>query len=173
MTIQHIGTRAISLYIPEQELRALALSPAAIGQREALALLTKALAENHLPGWEAAELEIYTGKSAVLLFARRKSGSPRHFYFSDFEELITAAHLCPETLPSILCRAEGGYLLTVYPFEGERPPSVLCEYGQEFGGSPYLSFHLMEQGDVLLPSGALALLRGHFLLAARHSSLRD
>jgi len=163
MTIQHIGTRAISLYIPAHELQDFDLTPAAIGRPEALELLTRALSENHLSGWEAAELEIYTGKSAVLLFARRKSGSPHHFYFSNFEELITAVHLCPDALPSVLFQAKGGYLLTVYPFEGDRPPAVLCEYGQALGSSAYLPVHLIEQGEALLPSGAIALLRKHFL----------
>jgi hypothetical protein len=162
MIIQHIGTRAISLYIPEQELRDLDICPAAIGRAEALELLSRALAEKHLVGWEAAELEIYPGKNAVLLFARRKSGSPRHFLFRDFEDLLTAAHLCPDVLPSLLCRIKAGYLLTVYPFEGDLPPAVLCEYGEALGSSAYLPAHLLEQGAALLPTGALACLRTHF-----------
>jgi len=162
MTIQHIGTRAITLYIPEQELLALNLQPAAIGRPEAMELLALALEEKHLDDWEAAELEIYTGGRAVLLFARRKSGSPRHFYFCEFEGLITAVSLCPDALPSMLSKANGGYILTVYPFEGDRPPAVLTEYGEELGGSAHLPAHLLEQGAVLLPSGALASLRAHF-----------
>jgi len=162
MTIQRIGTGAITLYIPEHELRDLNLSPAEIGQSEALELLALALKEDRLTGWEAAELEVYAGKCAVLLFARRKSGSPRHFFFDDFEALITASHLCPEALPSILCQAKGGYLLTIYPFEGDLPPAALCEYGEAFGNSVYLSAHLIEQGAALLPTGALGCLREHF-----------
>jgi len=165
MIIQHIGTRAISLYIPEQELREMDINPAAIGRAEALELLAMAFQESRLSGWEAAELEIYTGKDAVLLFARRKSGSPRHFYFADFEELVTAAHLCPDELPSLLCRARGGYLLTVYPFEGDLPPAVLCEYGEALGSSAYLPTHLEEQGAALLPADAISRLRAHFLPA--------
>jgi len=162
MTIQHIGTRAISLYIPEHELRALDLSPTAIGRPEALGLLTLALEETQLSGWETAELEVYTGLDAVLLFARRKSGSPRHFYFTDFEALITASHLCQDALPSVLCRWGGGYILTVYPFEGDRPPAVLSEYSEELGSSAHLPAHLLEQGRGLLPSFALLSLRAHF-----------
>jgi len=162
MMIQHIGTRAISLYISEQELKALDLTPAAVGRGEALELLALALEERHLTSWEAAELEIYVGNSAVLLFARRRSGSPRHYYFADFELLITASHLCPDALPSSLCRGGGGYVLTVYPFEGDTPPAVLSEYGQELGSSAYLPTHLTEQGSALLQSGALAQLRAHF-----------
>ena len=162
MTIQHIGTRAITLYIPEKELRSLNLSPNAIGQAEAMELLALALEEKHLPGWEAAELEVYTGTDAILLFARRKSGSPRHVYFDDFETLITAAHLCPDVLPSILCRWRGGYILTVYPFEGDASPAVLSEYGQDLGGSACLATHLIEQGAALVSNGALACLRAHF-----------
>jgi len=162
MTIQHIGTRALTLYIPEHELVDLALNPAAIGRAEALELLALALEKKHLTGWETAELEVYTGTHAVLLFARRKSGSPRHFYFADFEQLVTGAHLCSDALPSILCRWGRGYVLTVYPFAGDRPPAVLSEYGADLGSSVYLAAHLIEQGAALLPTGALACLRNYF-----------
>jgi len=152
----------MSLYINEHELTELNLRPSSIGREEARWLLAIALEEKHLIGWEAAELEVYAGASAVLLFARRKSGSPRHFRFTDFEQLVTAAHLCRDILPSTLCRRDGGYLLTVYPFEGDTPPMVLSEYGQEAGSSAYLSAHLTEQGAALLPAHALARLREHF-----------
>ena len=162
MTIQHIGTRALTLYIPEQELIAFNLQPASIGRKEAIKLLSIALEAKHIGSWEAAELEVYTGKSAVLLFARRKSGAPRHFYFQDFEALVTVASLCPDALPSSLYRVADGYLLTVYPFEGDHPPAVLSEYGEERGTSNHLPAHLSEQGAALLPSGALASLRAYF-----------
>jgi len=163
MTIQRIGTRAITLYIPEHELLDLALNPAAIGRAEALELLALALEEHRLADWETAELEVYVGGRAVLLFARRKSGSPRHFYFTDFERLVTVSHLCPDALPSTLCRWKRGYLLTVYPFEGDRPPAVLSEYGAEMGSSAHLAAHLIEQGAALVSAGALLCLRVHFL----------
>jgi len=163
MTVQQIGIRAMALYITEQELRARNLTPAAIGRREAEALLCTALEEANLDGWEVVELEVYTGKDAVLLFARRKSGAPQHFFFADFETLISAAHLCPETLPSALSLApRGGYVLTVYPFEGDAHPAVLEEYGDPLGGSVYLVAHLLEQGAVLISAGALACLQGYF-----------
>ena len=162
MTVSHIGNRAMSLYITEGELKALNLAPAQIGRDEALSLLAIALNENRLDGWEAAELEIYPGRDAVLLFARRKSGRPRHFWFSDFEYLVRAAHLCPDALPSVLCSVKGGYLLTVYPFEGDNPPAPLYEFGREFGQETYLIAHLLEQGAALMPSGALAHLQTHF-----------
>ncbi|MCL2589090.1 MAG: hypothetical protein FWD84_06745, partial [Oscillospiraceae bacterium] len=84
-------------------------------------------------------------------------------FFDDFEQLITAASLCPDELPSALSKVTGGYILTVYPFEGDQPPAVLAEYGAELGGSAYLPAHLFEQGAALLPSGALAALRAHFV----------
>jgi len=162
MTIQHIGTRAITLYLSERELTERNLHPAAIGRTEALELLALALEERRLADWEAAELEVYAGANAVLLFIRRKSGSPRHFYFADFEALIIAAHLCQDVLSSALFRVAGGYVLTVYPFEGDPPPSVFSEYGEDWGGSVYLLAHLIEQETALIPTGALASLRTHF-----------
>ena len=164
MTVSHIGNRAMSLYITDQELKALDLAPRKIGRKDALRLLAMALKESRLDGWEAAELEVFPGRDAVLLFARRKSGLPRHFRFSDFESLLAAAHLCPDALPSILCKHGDGYLLTVYPFEGDRPPAPLYEFGRELGQSVYLPAHLTEQGAVLIPAAALANLRMHFPL---------
>jgi len=162
MTIQHIGTRAMSVYINERELTAWGLEPARIGRDEALRLLSFALTEKRLGAWEAAELEIFSGHDAVLLFVRRKSGLPRHFWFSDFETLLHAVHACPDALPSALSTVEDGYLLTVYPFEGDNPPAAFYEYGHELGQSSYLSVHLEEQGASLLPSSAMAHLRFHF-----------
>jgi len=162
MTVQHIGNRAMSLYISGEELTRFDLEPAQIGREEALRLLTIALAERRLDGWEAAELEVYPGSDSVLLFARRKSGAPKHFHFADFEALITAAHLCPDVLPSSLACVAGGYILTVYPFEGERPPAILSEFGSEMGSSVYLTAHLLEQGAGLLSASALQCLRRHF-----------
>ena len=163
MTIQHIGARAMSLYISKHELSERNLVPDNIDHDEALRLLRFALTEKHLDGWEAAELEVYPGRDSVLLFARRRSGLPRHYFFSDFEALVTAAHLCLDVLPSCLSRVSKGYILTVYPFEGEQPPAALLEFGVSLGNSTYLAAHLSEQEKVLLPTSALACIQEHFL----------
>ncbi|MCL2828825.1 MAG: hypothetical protein FWD99_08845 [Oscillospiraceae bacterium] len=162
MMIQHIGTRALSLYITNQELTQMNFEPEQIGRQEARQILAHALEEKCLGSWEAAELTLYAGKDALLLFARRRSGKPVHFFFPDFEDLIQAAHLCPDPLPSGLSRVPGGYVLTVYPFEGETPPAVLREFGNQLGQGAYLAAHLTEQGAALLPTAALAQLREHF-----------
>ena len=164
MTIQHIGSRAMSLYITESELMELDLKPEEIGLEEAKWLLARALEDGRLSGWEAAELTIYPGVDSVLLFARRRSGLPFHFFFSDFETLVALSHLCPDTLPSSLSRVRGGYVLTLYPFEGETPPAVVYEFSQEIGTAPYLVPHMKEQNALLLPVSALAYLRTHFPL---------
>jgi len=162
MMIQHIGTRALSLYISNDELTQMAFEPEQIGSQEARQILAYALQEKCLGGWEAAELTVYSGRDALLLFARRRSGKPVHFFFSDFENLIQAAHLCSDPLPSSLSRVPGGYVLTVYPFEGETPPAVLREFGDQLAQGAYLAAHLIEQGAALLPNGALVQLREHF-----------
>jgi len=163
MTINHIGTRAMSLYITKAELRTYHLTPDTIGREDAMSLLKLALKETHLDRWEAAELEVYPGKDSVLLFARRKSGVPQHFFFAAFETLVQAAHLAPDLLPSSLARTEGGYVLTVYPYEGDRPPAVFYEYGEPITGAPCLPSHWMEQGQMLIATSALACLRLNFV----------
>ena len=92
MIVSHIGNRAMSLYITAPELYARNLSPESLNRADALDLLALALTESRLDGWEAAELELFPGREGVLLFARRKSGLPRHFQFFDFELLLQA---CP------------------------------------------------------------------------------
>ena len=167
MTISQIGSRAMSLYITESELRELNLMPAEIGLKEAKWLLARALEDKREGSWEAAELTVYPGVDSVLLFARRRASAPCHFLFSDFEALITVSHLCPETLPSSLSAVPAGYVLTVYPFEGEMPPAVLYEFSRELGHAPYLASHLREQGASLLEGSALAYLRAHFAPAGK------
>jgi len=162
MVVSHIGNRAMSLYITKGELEERCLSIEALDRKKALSLLSDSLKENCLETWEAAELEIFSGHDAVLLFVRRKSGLPRHFWFSDFENLLHAVHACPDALPSALASVEDGYLLTVYPFEGDNPPAAFYEFGQELGQSAYLIAHLEEQGTALLASSAMAHLRFHF-----------
>ena len=162
MIIQHIGTRALSLYISTDELLQLGLDPDALGQQEAEIILARALDEKRLDGWRAAELEVYPGREATLLFARRKAELPQHFLFSDFETLITAAHLCPDALPSHLFRVPGGFILSVYPFAGDNPPAVFFEFGKDLGHAPYLSTHLTEQQYILIASSAIAQLCTQF-----------
>jgi len=164
MTINHIGTRAMSLYITEAELRTYRLTPDTIGQEDAMRLLKLALMETQFNRWEAAELEVYPGKDSVLLFARRKSGVPKHFFFATFEPLVQAAHLAPELLPSSLARTEDGYVLTIYPYEGDRPPAVFYEYGEPLTGAPCLPAHWTEQGQMLITNSAIACLRGNFVV---------
>jgi len=153
----------MSLYITAPELYARNLSPESLNRADALDLLALALTESRLDGWEAAELELFPGREGVLLFARRKSGLPRHFQFFDFELLLQAVHTCPDTLPSTLARVQEGYLLTVYPFEGELPPSALYEFGTALGQNSYLEAHLTEQGEVLIPNAAMSALSTHFV----------
>ena len=163
MIVSHIGNRAMSLYITAPELQARSLCPQSLSRSDALDLLALALTENRLDGWEAAELELFPGREGVLLFARRKSGLPRHFHFSDFELLLQAVQACPDALPSTLARIEEGYLLTVYPFEGELPPFALYEFGIALGQNAYLEAHLTEQGEVLIPNAAMSALCTHFV----------
>jgi len=153
----------MSLYITAPELEARNLCPQSLNRSDALDLLATALAESRLDGWEAAELELFPGREGVLLFARRKSGLPRHFHFFDFETLLQAVHTCPDALPSTLARVGNGYLLTVYPFEGESPPSALYEFGIALGQNTYLEAHLTEQGEVLIPNAAMSALCIHFV----------
>jgi len=160
MIIQAIGTDALSMYIDEQELHNLGLDPRAVGMQEAESLFRRALAENAMPQWEAAAMEVFPGKDSLLLFARRKAKKPAHFLFQDAEHLIEACRQCPELLPSSLSAAPSGYILTVYPFAGEQPPAVLYEYGDAADG--YLILHLREQGGDILKENAIGTLRTYF-----------
>lgn len=162
MIIEHIGTRALSLYISGNDLQQWGLRPEQIGREEATRLLVSALDARQLSDWEIAELEVYPGRDSALLFARRRADAPCLFFFADFESLVRAAHLCPDALPSALCRIPEGYLLTIYPFEGDAPPVILHEFGIKLDYTPYLTPHLTEQNCTLIPFAALAHLKEAF-----------
>lgn len=162
MIIQNIGNRALSLYIDEQELGTLGLSPLSVGLREARIILDRALEDKALDNWQTAEMEVYPGKDSLLLFARRKSERPYHFRFYNSEPLIESALLCPAGLPSRLTLSPEGYILTVYPFEGDRPPSVLSEFGDSVEPEPALLAHFSEQGGEIIPFDAIGTLKEYF-----------
>ena len=162
MTISNIGATALSIHISEEELQSKNLNLATIGQVEALLLFNFALKEKRLEDWEFSEIELFPGRDSLLLFARRKSGTPKHFLFDDFETLLTASKLCETSLPSTLSRTETGYLLSIYPFEGDRAPAIFYEFANEVQGAAHLSDHFAEQGRVLIAKNALQMLQTHF-----------
>ena len=162
MIIQNIGGRALSLYIDQPELDTLGLSPESVGCQEAHKILSRALTDRAIKNWEAAEMEVFPGRDSVLLFARRKSEKPWYFRFEDSECMICAALLCPSGIPSALTASPDGYILTVYPLEGDKPPSVLSEYGDLLHIEPELSLHYAEQGGNIIRHYALDTLKQYF-----------
>lgn len=163
MTLSHFGPAAISLYITEEELNQRNFTREALGPQEAYALLAQVLQEQSCDPWQKAEIEVYPGCDSILLFARRPSEKMRHFFFDDFEDLITLAALLPTTPDACLNRVEGGYLLSLSLFSEEAPPAILFEFAQERATSgPYLVAHLKEQGACLIAQDAIGQLKTYF-----------
>lgn len=162
MIIQNIGTRALSMYIGSDELNELGLTPDGVGQQEATQLLKEALNDNSLGQWEAAELEVYPGKDSLLLFVRRKAATPYYYIFENIDAVISACLLCPEGLPSSLAVMGDEYLLTIYPFEGDTPPSILSEFGEVRSMSQCYALHCGEQGEMIVREGAIETFKKYF-----------
>lgn len=155
MIVQNIGTRALSMYIDKKELIEMGLCPDEIGQQEANQLLKKALDDESIGQWKTAEMEVYPGKDSILLFVRRKSTKPYYFIFPNFELLVSACQLC-KSLPSTLSCVDGRYLLTIYPLEGDNPPTILSEFGSQAEISQGLAFHYDEQGEYIFTEKAIS-----------------
>lgn len=161
MIIQNIGTRALSMYIGSEELNELGFSPDDIGQQEANQLLKKALDDSSIKKWAAAEMEVYPGKDSLLLFVRRKSTKPFYFVFSDIEPLISACQMC-KPLPSSLNYIGNKYLLTVFPLEGDSPPAIFAEFGEQIQISICQAIHYEEQGKFILSQQAIGKIKEYF-----------
>jgi len=149
------------MYIGSEELCELGFSPNDIGQQEANQLLKKALDDNSLKQWAAAEMEVYPGKDSLLLFVRRKSTKPFYFIFSDIEPLISACQTC-QPLPSSLGYIDNKYLLTVFPLEGDNPPAIFSEFGNEIQLSMCQAIHYEEQGEFILSQQAIGEIKKYF-----------
>jgi len=162
MIIQNIGARALSMYIGSDELNELGLTPDGVGRQEATQLLKEALDENAMGQWDAAELELYPGKDSLLLFVRRKSATPYYFIFDSIDAVISACLLCPARMPSSLAHMGKEYLLTVYPFEGDAPPPILYEFGENRSMSLCHFLHFTEQGTFIMKEKAIETFQKHF-----------
>lgn len=166
MTISHIGSQNLSLYITESDLKEHNIDIDCFGQKEALLFLQQALEDSNTDTWKAAQVEIYPGKNSLLLFARRKTGNPSHFFFSSLENLIQVAHQAKGPIPACLYQSQGGYLLSVSPFEGDTLPYLFTEFATNLTEEHFFHLHLKEQGSLIFPDFALCQIKEHFPLSS-------
>ena len=162
MDIQPIGNDKLVIHLNSDEIKQLPAPPSAITTVEAADILRQALGATFDPSWESVYFEVFPGRDSLLLFALQHSGSPSFFTFLSIEPLISASQACPPGLISYLTYIGDTYILIVYPWNGEFPPKVLYEYGEELIRPSYYSLHLSEHSNVISGPTALDELRGAF-----------
>ncbi len=162
MEIQLIGSGKLVIYLKGEELKSLPATPHDITTNEAADILRLALGSTYDQSWESVYFELFPGKDSLLLFALQHSGTPTFFTFGGIEPLIGAARACPPGLISYLTYIEETYILIVYPWNGESPPGVLSEYGEELSRPAHFSLHLSEHSKVLSGPTALDELKAAF-----------
>jgi hypothetical protein len=162
MEIQLIGTGKLVIYLKGEEIKTLPAPPYEITTTEASEILRLALGSTYDQSWESAYFELFPGRDSLLLFALRHSGSPSFFTFNSIEPLISAAKACQAGLITYLTYINDTYILIVYPWNGECPPHVLFEYGDELDRPALFSLHLSEHSKVICGPTALDELRTAF-----------
>jgi hypothetical protein len=162
MEIQSIGNGSLVIYLTGDELHELPASPYELTTGDAADILRSALGSSYDSSWDSVCFELFPGNDSLLLFARQHSGSPSFFSFNSIEPLIEASRECPPGLISYLTYSGDTYILIVYPWNGERPPSALFEFGDELFRPAHYSLHLSEHSSVLAGPTALDLIRDTF-----------
>jgi hypothetical protein len=162
MEIQQIGDGKLVIYIKGEELKKLPASPYEITTNEAADILRLALGSTYDDSWDSVYFELFPGKDSLLLFALQHSGSPSYFTFGSIEPLIAASRVCPSGLISYLTCTGETYTLIVYPWNGEYPPKVLFEYGEELNRPSHFALHLSEHSRVIAGPTALDELKAAF-----------
>ncbi len=159
MEVQLIGEGKVVIYLKGDEIPA---SPDELTTAQASRILRSALGATYDKSWERVCIELYPGLDSMLLFALQHSDSPYYYAFTDIEPLISAAQASPSGIISYLTHLDDGYILIVYPMNGESPPYALWEYGTALSCPPSFSFFLSEHGKILAGPYALDRLRRAF-----------
>ncbi|NLA87570.1 MAG: adaptor protein MecA [Clostridiales bacterium] len=162
MEIQQIGNGKIVIYIKGEELKQLPAPPQDITTAEAADILRLALGTTYDDSWESVYFELFPGRNSLLLFALQHSGRPSYFTFDSIETLISAAKACPSGLISYLSYINDTYILIVYPWNGDCPPQILFEFGDELNRPSHFALHLSEHSRVLAGPAALDELNAVF-----------
>lgn len=162
MDIQPIGDDKLVIYMNGEEIKRLPAPPCKMTTLEASDILRRALGATYDQSWESVYFEIFPGHDSLLLFALQHSGCPSYFTFPSIESLISAAEACPPGVISYLASLDDTYILIVYPWNGECPPSVLHEFGEEIVRPSHFALHLSEHADILAGPTALDEVRAAF-----------
>ncbi|SHI22727.1 hypothetical protein SAMN02745823_03634 [Sporobacter termitidis DSM 10068] len=162
MDVQPIGDDKLVIYLDSDEVKNLPAPPCEITTDEASDILRLALGSTYDQGWESVYFELFPGRDSLLLFALQHSGNPYYYVFPGIEPLIAAAAACPSGLISYLTYIGDTYILIVYPWNGEYPPQVLYEYGEELTRPAHYALHLSEHSTVIAGPTALDELHAAF-----------
>jgi len=157
MDVQTITGRSFAVYITPDELARRKISPRDVTADAALDILSPIL------GREGDFcLDLFPGRNDLLVFVRKCWGPPLFYAFSDFEDLVSAVHACRADAPSSLYYREGTYILAVRRTDCGSSLSAFSEFGDELDLPPDYSLYLAEHAKLILPKGALNIIRAFF-----------
>lgn len=157
MTIQAIGETSYIVVITEEELNRNNLSVKEISKIDAEKLYELTMAAPIRNGMRAC-LEVFTGKNELMVFVRYGGERIIAVCFNNFEELLAAARFCPEMSGSELLFDGNQYILVLNPWDSDRVPDSIYEFGEEITVSQdYLSW-LREHCTRIIPEKAIETL---------------
>ncbi len=153
MTIQPISTAALVLYISPADLEERGLCCADITQEHTLALTQEALQQAGILSSELLEIESWPDKCGLLVFVHFNQLQQTVWFFSDTEDLLSAAASLHTLPPNNLYWWANHFWLTI---EGDVP--ALSEFCNRIDQSFCLLERVQEYGTVLLTHNALTQL---------------
>ena len=157
MDVQTIGSHAFMVYINSKELKENSLLPRDVDEHSAKKLLSS-LIDDGTP----VSIESYPGQDELLIFVRRCAGRPEFYRFDDFNSVLAAAHAMRSDAVSSLYSADGGYVLAVYPWNGDDGTNACVEFGDAMDVLPDYDAYLAEHGKLLISDNAFAFLQQIF-----------
>lgn len=155
-----VSSSAVALYLSREELSQRGVQDELTGEAARKLVREALIAQGEKP-WTDMELELFGDGDALLLLARPGAFKQHCFRFSDFEGMIRAVKACDCDLPSLLTYLEGEYILSIRAGDDAIPGSMY-EYGEAEPCSDGLAAYAREHGEIIIESGAIALLREKF-----------
>ena len=107
-------------------------------------------------------IESYPGRDELLLFVRRCAGRPEFYRFDDLDTLLAAANAMPGDTVSSLYRADGAYVLALYPWDAEGGACACREFADALDVLPEYAAYLAEHAKLIISDNAIMRLRQIF-----------
>lgn len=164
MTIQPISAASAALYLTASDLRERGICAGELTAEHTLELTREAFRQAGLSLDGALEIETYPDKCGLLVFVRVSPARQTVWHFEDCESLLAAAAALGESETDGALYWWEDRCWLVLPGREADVSARVSEFGSQETRDPYILARLEEYGILLLPTGALSVLRKHFKL---------